>query len=112
MNYAKPALVAFASAFALAFVPAYGADEEKDKPGFNELDKDDDGSITKSEAAGNPTLASQFSAADKDADGKLTRVEYLRTMAQKDFTTLREKAANVIEPDDKGSATGSGSASK
>jgi Ca2+-binding EF-hand superfamily protein len=108
MNCARSVLLAAASSFAFVLVPAYAADEQKEPPGFNELDKDDDGSLTKSEAAGNPTLASQFATVDRDGDSKLSRVEYLRTMAQKDMTALRERASEVIEPDAKAS-TGSSS---
>jgi Ca2+-binding EF-hand superfamily protein len=109
MNHAKSALLAAAASFAFVLVPAYAADEQKDPPGFNELDKDDDGSLTKSEAAGNPALASQFGTVDRDGDSKLSRVEYLRTMAQKDITALRERASEIVEPGDKASAGSSSS---
>jgi hypothetical protein len=34
-------------------------------------------------------------------------MEYLKRMAVKDFNTLREKAANAIEPGDRPSSSGS-----
>jgi len=104
-----------AASMILAFGTAHAADakdKDKDTPGFNELDKNDDGSLSKAEAAANPTLAARFDEVDGDKDGKLSRMEYLKTMAAKDFRTLREKTADVIEPDDKAkSSTGSGSSS-
>jgi hypothetical protein len=104
-----------AASMVLAFGTAHAADakdKDKDTPGFNELDKNDDGKLSKAEAAGNPTLAARFGEVDGDKDGSITRMEYLKVMAQKDFRTLREKTADVIEPDDKAkSSTGSGSSS-
>lgn len=98
----KPALLAltgFAS-LALLAAPAYAADKD-DPPGFNELDRDKDGQITRSEAARNPTLAKRFGEADGDKDGRVSRAEYLKLMAAKDFTTLRERTADAIDPDTK-----------
>lgn len=100
-----------AASMALAFGTAYAADDkDKDTPGFNELDKDNDGKLSRAEAAGNPALAARFGEVDGDNDGGISRMEYLKVMAQKDFRSLREKTADVIEPDDKSkSSTGSGS---
>jgi Putative peptidoglycan binding domain/EF hand len=107
MRLTKAALLA--AGIALAFGTAHAADE--DPPGFNELDKDNSGDLSRSEAAGNKSLAAQFSEVDGDGDGKLTRGEYLKTMAAKDFRKLREKTAELLEPDDKSkqsqAATGS-----
>lgn len=114
MKFTHAALLGVAS-MALAFGTAHAADakdKDKDTPGFNELDKNDDGALSKAEAAANPALAARFAEVDGDNDGKLSRMEYLKTMAAKDFRTLREKTADVIEPDDKArSSTGSGSSS-
>jgi Ca2+-binding EF-hand superfamily protein len=88
----------------LLAVPALAADSKDASagaPGFNELDRDNDGQITRSEAARNPTLAKRFAEADGDKDGRVSRAEYLKVMAAKDFTTLREKAATAIDPDTK-----------
>jgi Ca2+-binding EF-hand superfamily protein len=91
------------AALALAFGTAQGADEKqaREAPGFNELDKDDDGALTRKEAGGNSVLLARFKQVDKDGDGKLSRFEYLKSMAKKDFNTLREKAAQLVDPDDK-----------
>jgi Ca2+-binding EF-hand superfamily protein len=106
MKPARQALIAFA-AFAVFASPAYAADsKEAEAPGFNELDKDDDGKLSRSEALGNRTLSGKFKETDADGDGFVTRAEYLKTMAAKDFRTLREKTADFIRPDDKAS-TGS-----
>lgn len=100
----KPSILVTAVALALAFGTAQAADEKasRDAPGFNELDKDDDGALTRAEAAGNPALAARFNSVDRDGDGKLSRFEYLRTMTAQDLRTLREKA----ERDDKAGAGG------
>jgi Ca2+-binding EF-hand superfamily protein len=101
MNTANLALAGLVS-LAFAGIPAYAADnKDRDPPGFNELDRDNDGQITRSEAARNPTLAKRFGEADGDKDGKVSRAEYLKVMAAKDFTTLREKTADAIDPDSK-----------
>lgn len=79
----------------------------RDKPpGFNELDKDNDGVLSRAEAAGNPGLAAKFDTVDDDGDGKLSRFEYLKEMAKEDLTTLRERAAELIDPDKPQSSSG------
>ena len=106
-----------AAAAALAFGAIHAADKadqdssaKADAPGFNEMDKNNDGFLSKAEGNANPTVKENFAEMDADGDGKLSRGEYLKKMAAQDFRKLREKAAEVIEPDQK-SATGSGSAS-
>jgi hypothetical protein len=47
-----------------------------DKPSFRSLDTNHDRSISKSEAAAYPELATKFDQADKNHDGKLSRTEY------------------------------------
>lgn len=103
MKFAKSAWLA-AAAFTLAFGSAQAADN--DPPGFNELDKDGDGALSRSEASGNRSLAAQFQEVDSDGNGKLSRMEYLQTMAAKDFRQLREKTAEILEPDGKGKQSG------
>jgi hypothetical protein len=50
---------------------------------------------------------------DADGDGKLSRVEYLKTAAAQDIRKLRQRAAEVIEPDkDKGTAASGGTQRK
>lgn len=91
----KPILIAAAC---LTFA---GIAHAADAPGFNDLDKNGDGKLSRAEAAGNPSLARDFAKSDDDKDGFLTRAEYLKTAAAKDFTTLREKTADAIDPDTK-----------
>ena len=89
--------LSLAAALALATGTAYAADV----PNFNQMDKDNDGSLTRSEAAGNPKLADQFSQVDDDGDGRLSRGEYLAIMGRQDFYNLRENLAEFINPDGK-----------
>jgi Ca2+-binding EF-hand superfamily protein len=77
------------SALALAVGSAYGADSKR--KGFNDLDKDKNGSLSRSEAAANPEI--NFKDMDRDHDGKLTRSEYLRVMAAKDARSLKRKVS-------------------
>jgi hypothetical protein len=101
MRIAKP-LVIGASALALAVGYAY-ADKPANDPGFNALDKNNDGWLTRTEAAKNPYLAKNFKKADKDGDGKLSRTEYLTVMTKKDLRTAKEK---VTGQKDDSAATG------
>jgi Ca2+-binding EF-hand superfamily protein len=80
------------SALALAVGSAYAAEERK---GFNDLDKDRNGSLSRTEAAGNPELVAKFKDADRNKDGKLTRAEYLRVMAVKDAGTVKRKVTGA-----------------
>src|SRR6267142_6993227 len=87
----------FAAALALAVGASYAADEHigKDKskgdPGFNALDKNNDGYLSRTEAAKNPMLAKNWKQADKNGDGKLSRTEYLAVMTKKDLRSAKEK---------------------
>jgi Ca2+-binding EF-hand superfamily protein len=101
MKRAPFAIAGLASLALLAFPAAAADNKDSDPPGFNELDRDNDGSVSRSEAQRNPTLARRFAEADADKDGKVSRAEYLKVMAAKDFNTLREKTASAIDPDTK-----------
>jgi hypothetical protein len=109
MTFAR-LLVLGASALALFGGGAYAADEKD--PGFNALDKDHDGAISRAEAKGNPYLAKHFKEADKNGDGKLSRTEYLTVMAKKDAETVKEKVSGMLNKDKDRSSTGSTSGSK
>jgi hypothetical protein len=98
MNFAKSVLAA--AALALACGGAYAADTDKDKEnkahkGFNEMDKNADGKLTREEAKGNKDLLKRWKSADKNNDGVLTRAEYLQEMAKKDAHTVKEKVSNA-----------------
>ena len=98
-----------AAALVLALGTAAAADKQdrakSADPGFNNLDRNKDGSLSRAEAARNPYLAAHFKDADKNGDGKLSRTEYLRIMTAKDLSTLKEKFAGKKE---KESSAGAG----
>ena len=62
---AASAILASATAFA-----ATGSRAKSNDPGFNVLDKNHDGYLSRSEAARNPYLAKRFKQADRNGDGK------------------------------------------
>ena len=103
MRFAKP-LVIGASALALAVGYAF-ADKPANDPGFNTLDKNNDGYLSRTEAAANPFLAKNFKKADKNGDGKLSRTEYLSVMTKKDLRSAKEKVSGNKEQD-RNAATG------
>jgi len=100
-------VVIVASGLALAMGNAL-ADKTKSDPGFNALDKNNDGYLTRTEAARNPDLAKNFKAADKNGDGKLSRTEYLAVMTKKDLHTAKQKVTGK----DQNAATGSSKPAK
>jgi Ca2+-binding EF-hand superfamily protein len=100
------AFVAASAAISLCFSSAWAADSAKDKdPGFNALDKDKDGYVSRTEAQANPQLVKQFATADSDHDGKLSRTEYLKVMAKEDFNSVKEKVGNLFDKNDSSSGS-------
>src|SRR2546429_3153120 len=97
MTLAKSILVA--SAMALACGGAFAADKDKSKEqkGFNGIDKNADGYITRAEAtaAGRKDLLSRWKDADGNHDGKLSRAEYLKLMAKDDANKVKEKVSGA-----------------
>lgn len=90
--------LAAASVVALCFGSAYAAEKAKSTdPGFNNLDRNHDGKLTRSEAARNPYLEKRFKEADRDGDGTLSRTEYLRVMTAKDMGTVKDKVTGKKE---------------
>jgi hypothetical protein len=87
------------AAIALAFSGA--AQAAGDVPGFNEMDKNSDGQLTRAEAQGNPKLADQFAQVDDNGDGNLSRAEYLAIMGRQDLYNLRENLAEFLNPEGK-----------
>ena len=79
---------------------AYAADGRKE-PGFNALDRNDDGYLTRTEAAGDSDLTKKFKEADKNGDGKVSRAEYLAVKGKKDLETARSKIEKAIQKEDK-----------
>jgi Ca2+-binding EF-hand superfamily protein len=95
-------VLAGASALLLAAGSAY-ADKPANDPGFNKLDKNKDGYLSRTEAAKNPELMKNWKQADKNGDGKLSRTEYLTVMTKKDLRGVKEKVGGKK---DQSAATG------
>lgn len=83
-----------------------------DVPNFNQMDKNNDGQLTKSEAQANPKLADQFSQVDDDNNGTLSRPEYLAIMGRQDLHNLRENLAEFLDPEGKPPLAASGEQGK
>ena len=88
--------ITLAGAAALALAGSVFAADKLDKsqtndPGFNVLDKNNDGYVTRAEARKNPTLSKQFKQADRNNDGKLSRTEYLTVMTKSDLRKITGK---------------------
>jgi len=81
---------------ALACGAAFAADNDnKAHKGFNDMDKNADGKLTRAEAKGNKELLSRWKEADSNNDGVLTRAEYLKLMAKVDAHTVKEKVSKA-----------------
>src|SRR4051812_37840542 len=87
-NYALPVI----AAMTLAVGSAYAADK---KTGFDALDKDNDGYVTRAEAAGNARLLKGFDVADKNNDGKLSRAEYLAATGKRKVKDIVGKESDA-----------------
>src|SRR5262245_25236394 len=96
MMFAKSVFAAAAMALACSAAIAADKDSKKQK-GFNEIDKNADGYITRTEAtaAGRKDLIKRWKDADSNSDGKLSRVEYLKLMAKDDAHTVKEKVSGA-----------------
>jgi Ca2+-binding EF-hand superfamily protein len=85
---------------------AYAADGKKE-PGFNVLDKNNDGYLTRVETAADADLVKKFKDADKNGDGKISRAEYLAVKTKKDLNTAKAKVEKALDKDDKPASSGS-----
>lgn len=87
--------------------------DDKD-PGFNTLDQNNDGYVSRAEALANPELSRRFKQADRNGDGKLSRTEYLVSVTKQDARTAKRKVDNAIERgrDRSDAATGGSAATK
>lgn len=86
---------------------------DKNDPGFNKLDANNDGYLSKSEAAKSPTVTKRFKQADRNHDGKLSRAEYLMTMTAQDASTAKKKAENAMDRhNDNSNSSAGGTSSK
>ena len=72
----------------LVFAGLAQADER-----FDKLDYDDDGKLSKAEAAGNADLITGFDRADRNKDGKLSRAEYDALLARAEKLAAAKEAA-------------------
>jgi Ca2+-binding EF-hand superfamily protein len=100
MPFARTVLAA--AALALVCGAGYAADADKEKEnkahkGFNEIDKNADGKLTRAEAAGNKDLLAKWKDADSNKDGVLTRSEYLTLMAKKDASTAKQAVNKEVD---------------
>lgn len=68
-------IIAIASGLVLASGIAFAGGDEK-KSTFNDLDQNQDGVITQSEAAADTDLVAEFTTADTNQDGYLTPSEF------------------------------------
>jgi hypothetical protein len=93
MKLVKSVLVA--SAMALACGGAFAADNAKENKGFNDMDKNADGKLTRAEAKGNKDLIARWKEADSNNDGVVTRAEYLKLMAKVDANKVKEKVTGA-----------------
>ena len=94
MNFSKTFLLGAAVALACGTAVAADKHHVKDnEPGFNALDRNNDGYISRAEAVKDGDLLKNFSKADKDHDGKLSRAEYLSVKAKKDANTVSNKVS-------------------
>lgn len=93
MTFARTVLIAAAS-LAVALGSAYAAGPlAKADVGFNTLDKNHDGKISKAEAAGDSKLMAIFDKADKNHDGALSRAEYVATLTSQDMGASKKKGS-------------------
>jgi Ca2+-binding EF-hand superfamily protein len=79
-------------------------DNKRQLRGFNEMDKNNDGKLSRAEAARNRELLSKWNELDRDNDGSLSRTEYLREMARQDTNKVKERASGATQST-KGSAS-------
>jgi Ca2+-binding EF-hand superfamily protein len=96
MKFAKSVLAA--AAMALACGAAFAADKDNEAhKGFNDMDKNADGKLTRAEAKGNKELLARWKEADSNNDGVVTRAEYLKLMAKVDAHKVKEKVTGAPE---------------
>ena len=112
MRLAQSLFFLVAAALALAVGAAYADDKigkDDNDPGFHALDKNKDGYISKTEAAGDTELSKNFAKWDLNNDGKINRAEYLAAMAKEDTGRAVDKVKEKVSGDKTSSSGGSSS---
>jgi Ca2+-binding EF-hand superfamily protein len=95
MKLASTALFGAVS-LALAAGSALAADKPTSR--FDRLDANNDGVITRAEAAGSPQVAKSFDRADRNNDGKLSRAEYRSAFVKKEQKPVNTAAQRDRDP--------------
>ena len=85
---------------------------DKNDPGFNVLDKNHDGYLSRTEAARSSTVMKRFKEADSNHDGKLSRTEYLKTMTAQDASTAKKKIEGAMSRKGETPQSGAGGTAK
>lgn len=81
---------------AYAFGTADDVDQSAYVTAFKALDKDSDGTLTKSEAKSEKLFAKHFAAADKDHDGTLSEEEYTDYKSKADQKNVKRIASDSV----------------
>jgi hypothetical protein len=117
MTFARTVLAAAAMALACGVASAQDRQTDattgksaKQPRNFNEMDRNDDGKLSRAEAASKPQLLAKWKELDKDNDGSLSRTEYLREMARQDGAKVQERISRAFGTDKSDSAATGGTA--
>ena len=100
MKLSQSLFFVVAAALALAVGAVKAEDKvgkDKNDPGFAALDKNKDGSLSRTEAMGNAELRKNFDKHDSNHDGKLSRAEYLSAMTKQDAHTAKDKISDTLQ---------------
>jgi Ca2+-binding EF-hand superfamily protein len=73
------------------------AKADRQAKGFNDMDKNNDGKLSRTEASGNKTLIAKWKELDSDNDGSLSRTEYLKDAARQDAAKVREGVGKTVD---------------
>jgi hypothetical protein len=103
-----------AAVFALAAGSGRAVDKSADEarpeaPTFAELDRNNNGYVTKAEAAADPALARDFDKLDLNHDGKLSRAEYLAARGKENGNPAVRRDTGKDKAKDSGSSSDGGS---
>jgi hypothetical protein len=68
------------------------------------MDSNNDGKLTRAEAAKDKSLLGKWKEADRDNDGSLSRAEYLMVKGKRDVGSVVDKVKSAVSKDDSSSA--------